>query len=115
MNIGRLDVCLRVNDVGNSEAFYEKLGFQRAEGNPEEGWSVVSDGQARIGLFEAQYMDSDFSLNFRDGDILSIVSELSGKGITLDKPLRGSPDKGYSATLRDPDGYVIFLDSDKTN
>lgn len=40
-----------------------------------------------------------------------IVELLSQQGIPLDKPFRGSPEKGYSATLRDPDGYVIFLDA----
>src|SRR5947209_4080791 len=107
MNLGWLDVCLRVTDVSASREFYEKLGFQRVEGEDETGWAVMTNGEARIGLFEQQYMETEFSLNFRGGDIPGISRELTGNGISFHKAITGSPERGYSATLHDPDGHVI--------
>jgi catechol 2,3-dioxygenase-like lactoylglutathione lyase family enzyme len=46
-----MDVCLRVEDLARSAAFYRKLGFGKVEGEPAEGWSVVERDGVRIGLF----------------------------------------------------------------
>jgi len=57
MDLGWLDVCLRFEDVRVSREFYEGLGFRLVEGADKEGWAVVVNGDARIGLFARQYME----------------------------------------------------------
>lgn len=111
MHLGRLDVCLRVASVEVSRSFYEKLGFQRVEGQDVEGWAVMVQGLARLGLFEAKYMSNSLSLNFRGGHIEEIIQELSENGIELlNAPVFKERGAG-SASFCDPDGNLIFLDS----
>lgn len=111
MDIGWLDVCLRVEDVKGSRAFYEGLGFRRVEGKDEEGWAVMTNGDARIGLYERQHMGDDaFSLNFRGSDVMAVAEELKGKGYEFyDGPKQS--DQGCSAWMKDPDGYTLFFDT----
>lgn len=111
MELGWLDICLRVRDVAASRTFYEKLGFSRVEGADEQGWAVVVNDVVRLGLFEARYMGDDaLSLNFRGGDVYQIVQTLQREGCVFDKE-RANPDGTGSAELRDPDGHLIFLDA----
>jgi catechol 2,3-dioxygenase-like lactoylglutathione lyase family enzyme len=110
MNLGWCDVCLRVKDVGASRAFYEALGFWRVEGSDEEGWGVITNGQQRLGLFIPEFMASEFTLNFRGGDIRGICSELESKGVTFTSGPKFN-DKGGTAGLIDPDGHAISIDS----
>lgn len=110
--LGWCDFCLRVNDVATSRAFYADLGFWRVEGADEEGWSVLSNGETRLGLFSAKFMDDDaFSLNFRGGDVVGIAEHLVSQGRTLLSGPKVGANGGASASLRDPDGNLIFLDS----
>ena len=113
MELGWLDVCLRVANVATSRAFYEGLGFRRVEGDDAEGWAVVVHGAARIGLFEPRYMsEAGLSLNFRGGDVRAIWTALSASGYRFEKDLAGELDGGASATLKDPDGHAIFFELD---
>ncbi|NDG63854.1 MAG: VOC family protein [Planctomycetes bacterium] len=108
-----MDVCLRVADVIRSRNFYEGLGFTRVEGDDADGWAVVVNGNARIGLFEQKYMNGrSFMLNFRGGDVLAKVAALEAKGYQFVTPARRSADGGGSATLEDPDGHRIFFDAE---
>lgn len=111
MNLGWCDFCLRVKNVATSRQFYSDLGFWRVEGSDEVGWAVVTNGELRLGFFEAQFMDEDVvSLNFRGGDIAGIVSSLREKGLSFERAKL--VDGGGSASLRDPDGYSIFFDTE---
>jgi catechol 2,3-dioxygenase-like lactoylglutathione lyase family enzyme len=112
MDLGWLDVCLRVADVRQSRAFYEELGFRRVEGEDGEGWAVVVNGEARIGLYEARHMgDQAFNLNFRGGNVVDIAKGLAEAGHRFEKPLSVSESGGASVTARDPDGHILFFDS----
>jgi lactoylglutathione lyase len=110
MDLGWLDVCLRVANVQRSRAFYEGLGFRRVEGEDDEGWAVVVNGNARIGLFEASFMNDAYSLNFRGGNMQANVSELKNRGYGFESEPVVKPDGSGSARLRDPDGNLVFLD-----
>ena len=113
MNLGWCDVCLRVGSVETTSAFYQGLGFRVVEGNLEEGWAVVTNDEIRLGLFEQQFMDDDsMSLNFRGGDIPKIAKQLISTGITFEKEPTQGQSGGWSAKFRDPDGRLIFLDSE---
>ncbi len=111
MNLGWLDVCLRVANAQLSREYYEGLGFHRVEGDDAEGWAVVVNGEARIGLYEAAHMEGDpFCLNFRGGDVPAIAEALAGQGYSLSKELHVSAQGGASAKLKDPDGHALFFD-----
>jgi catechol 2,3-dioxygenase-like lactoylglutathione lyase family enzyme len=112
MNLGWCDVCLAVKNVTRSRAFYEKLGFRRVEGSDSGGWAVMVCESLRLGLFEKQYMGSDtFSLNFRGGDVAANVEEMRQHGLDIESGPTTSESGGCSARLRDPDGYLLFLDT----
>ena len=109
--LGRFDMCLDVKDVKKSAEFYHILGFEDVEGNIEEGWLVVAQGNARIGLYQGHVKEP--TLNFRGGDVMEISEALREKGIEFEKgPTQN--ENGASATFKDPDGYVIFLDTHKS-
>lgn len=72
----------------------------------------MTAGEARIGLFESEFMGADgFSLNFRGGDIASTAARLAEQGIALDRPVRLVGTHGGNFALRDPDGHLLFFDS----
>jgi catechol 2,3-dioxygenase-like lactoylglutathione lyase family enzyme len=109
MDLGWLDVCLCVSDVAASRAFYEKLGFGLVEGDDAEGWAVVANGSARLGLFTRTFMGEDaLSLNFRGGNISDIAQRLTDQGLEFNGKPKGA---SGSLRLRDPDGYLVFFDS----
>ena len=62
------------------------------------------------GLFQSQFMSSEFSLNFRGGDVDAICEEIASKGYEFAKPPKLVPGGG-SASLLDPDGHSIFIDT----
>lgn len=112
MDLGWLDVCLRVRDFEASREFYNKLGFAMVEGEPEKGWGVFVREESRIGLFVEGFMPEDhFSLNFRGGCIPEVLKCLETHGIEpIATPILVDGKAG-SVKFRDPDGYLIFVDS----
>jgi catechol 2,3-dioxygenase-like lactoylglutathione lyase family enzyme len=112
MDLGWCDVCLRVKSAASSRSFYEGLGFRRVEGDDESGWAVMTNDDLRLGLYEAQFMgENAVSLNFRGGDVFTISQRLSEAGYTFASGPKGTPDGAGSASLRDPDGTLVFFDS----
>ena len=111
MNLGWCDFCLRVTDAHVSREFYEKLGFVRVEGDDAEGWAVMVKDEVRIGLFQPEYMGGSISINFRGGDVAKVCRALSEQGVEIQKGPTFGKSGGVSAELRDPDGYMIFLDT----
>lgn len=113
MELGKLDICLRCKSTVESEAFYGRLGFEIAEGNAEDGWLVMSKGTVQIGLFEARYMGEDsISLNFRNGNIPELAKAFNEAGIALASDPKFVGESGGSLRLRDPDGHLLFFDSE---
>ena len=110
MNLGWCDVCLRVSKAEASRRFYSDLGFWKIEGSDEEGWAVMTNGTLRLGLFEPQFMSTEISLNFRGGNAASVCDELREKGHSFTTEPK-FVDGGGSASLVDPDGHTIFIDS----
>ena len=112
MDLGWLDVCLRVKDFGASQRFYEALGFRMVEGQPAEGWGVFVRDNARIGLYIPEFLvDDSFTLNFRGGNIPEVLEHLARHHIEpTGVPVLAGGQAG-SLKLRDPDGNLIFVDS----
>ncbi len=112
MNLGWCDVCLKVADVRVSRGFYETLGFRKVDGNDDEGWAIVIHDAVRLGLYESQHVGEDaLTLNFRGGDVVANAQELTRRGLVVEKGPTQGAGGGWSAWLRDPDGYSIFLDT----
>jgi catechol 2,3-dioxygenase-like lactoylglutathione lyase family enzyme len=112
MNLGWCDVCMAVADAVKSRMFYEVLGFRVVEGSDSDGWAVVTNGDVRLGLYEQRHMGSDrVSLNFRGGDVQSNAEDLVRRGLIVETGPTAGRGGGWSATLRYPDGYLIFLDT----
>lgn len=110
MRLGRLDVCLTAAHVGVTADFYRKLGFEMVEGNVEEGWAILTDGEARLGIFAEQFMgEKKFSLNFRGGNIRKLAASLTEAGLEVEPKFAG--ERGGTIKLFDPDGNLVFLDS----
>ena len=112
MDLGWCDFCLRVASAKVSREFYGHLGFRRVEGKDEEGWAVVTNGDVRLGLYEEQHVGKEaLTINFRGGDVRANAEALMAKGLEFEKGPKDGKDGGCAATLRDPDGYSVFLDT----
>ncbi len=51
MNLGAFSVSLTVADLEASRTFYERLGFEVVGGEQDDGWLILRNGFATIGLF----------------------------------------------------------------
>ncbi|MCH8275237.1 MAG: VOC family protein [Armatimonadetes bacterium] len=112
MDLGWCDVCLNVKDAAVSRSFYEGLGFRRVEGDDDEGWAVVTNGDVRLGLYDSRHTDADaLTLNFRGADVFAVAEELTAKGYAFSSGPTRNASGGCSAVLLDPDGHRLFFDT----
>ncbi len=111
MDLGWCDVCLRVKSALASREFYADLGFWKVEGDDAEGWAVITNGDQRLGLFEAKFMSGPFTLNFRGGEVMGIAQHLIERGHAFESGPRAGANGGGTAMLRDPDGCAIVFDT----
>jgi catechol 2,3-dioxygenase-like lactoylglutathione lyase family enzyme len=112
--LGRTDLCLDVSNLQESVEFYENLGLVRLEGNMDDKWIILSQGNLRLALFEAD--ETAITINFRGGDVKSIYDILMEKQIQFEKPPMEEDDGSVGMTLYDPDGNFIYFNtaSDET-
>lgn len=111
MELGWLDVCLKVKDIPRSRDFYAGLGFQLVDGDGEN-WAVMVNGEARIGLYGPEDIGpASAMLNFRGANVHRIKQDLEAKGYVFDPQHTPNPDGTGSAILYDPDGYAVFFDT----
>lgn len=108
-DLGRLDICLDVTNLGRSQAFYEAIGFREVEGKAREGWVVLERDTVRIGLFHG-FIKSNV-LNFRGGDVPAIVKALERAKIEPYEVKFVDRKGAGRASIRDPDGNVIFFEA----
>jgi catechol 2,3-dioxygenase-like lactoylglutathione lyase family enzyme len=120
MELGAFSVSLAVKDLAASRAFYERLGFDRMGGDPSQGWLILKNGSAVIGLFQGMFEKN--ILTFNPGwdqsanplatftDVREVQRALDAAGVPL--TTRADPDSAGPAhiVLSDPDGNVIMLD-----
>lgn len=120
MQLGAFSVSLSVKDLAASRAFYEKLGFEQAGGDPEQNWLILRNGTTTIGLFQGMFEGN--LLTFNPGwsataepldefeDVRRIQSQLKADGLEILSEADESSSGPASLMLRDPDGNVILLD-----
>ena len=108
--MGWFETSLVVRDIRASLAFYEALGFRQQSGGVYIRTVTVHRGDCRIALFQEVLDPAETQLTFWQGDVESIVRDLTGQGVTLDAGWpKKTGDGSVAAMLRDPDGHLIYL------
>ena len=67
MELGAFSVSLAVKDLAASRAFYEALGFEAFHGEATQGWLILRNGAATIGLFQGMFERNILDLQSRLG------------------------------------------------
>jgi catechol 2,3-dioxygenase-like lactoylglutathione lyase family enzyme len=106
---GEFVLCLNVKDLGRSLEFYERLGLKRIGGAPAQGWVIFGHRNLKLGLFEG-HIDQNL-LNFRGGDVFALAAELKARGFELKKDAEREADGSAGAWLEDPDGNLVYFNT----
>jgi catechol 2,3-dioxygenase-like lactoylglutathione lyase family enzyme len=120
MDLGSFSVSLAVKDLAASRAFYEGLGFTAFHGEAEQGWLILQNGDAVIGLFQNMFEKN--ILTFNPGwdqnaqpvdpftDIREIQRQLKAAGVAFAQEADESTTGPASFFISDPDGNQILVD-----
>ena len=121
MELGAFSISLAVKDLAASKAFYETLGFVETGGDAEQGWLIMVNEPAVIGLFQGMFEGN--ILTFNPGlvlgpdqpetftDVREIQAALTAAGIELGETVADdNPEGPAHITLIDPDGNAILID-----
>ncbi|HEX7346736.1 MAG TPA: VOC family protein [Candidatus Limnocylindrales bacterium] len=120
MDLGAFSVSLAVKDLAASRTFYETLGFEAFHGEAAQGWLIMKNGDAVIGLFQGMFERNVLTFNPGwDGnaqpvdpftDVREIQRRLRTAGVSFDQEADESTSGPASLILTDPDGNPIFID-----
>ncbi|MBX3356302.1 MAG: VOC family protein [Phycisphaeraceae bacterium] len=120
MQLGNFSVSLAVKDLALSRAFYKKLGFREVGGDASQGWLILQNDTATIGLFHGMFERN--ILTFNPGwdrhcqelpnfeDVRDIERRVRESGI---EPVNGADPSSTgpaSFVIVDPDGNPILVD-----
>ncbi len=108
-DLGWFELCLNVKNLEASLDFYKRLGFKAVAEFNEEGFAVLTNGDARIALYQG-HIERNI-LNFRGAPVFELAKELERRGFELSKPARTESDGSDSAEIIDPDGNVIYFNT----
>jgi catechol 2,3-dioxygenase-like lactoylglutathione lyase family enzyme len=122
MRPGAFSVSLPVADLAASQEFYATLGFETAGGSLGEGYLILRNGVAVIGIFSFEDMDFDAPmLTFNPGldvqlgetddftDVREISAALRAAGAELVADAEPGSGPAHLVAL-DPDGHRILVD-----
>ena len=120
MELGAFSVSLNVMDIEASRVFYEKLGFTKFHGDQSQGWLILRNGNATIGLFQGMFEKN--SLTFNPGwdadaqpvgsftDVRELQKQLRDAGVAFSVEADESGSGPAFFIVADPDGNPIFVD-----
>ena len=120
MELGAFSVSLNVKDIEASRVFYEKLGFTKFHGDQSQGWLILRNGYATIGLFQGMFEKN--SLTFNPGwdadaqpigsftDVRELQKQLRDAGVAFTVEADESGSGPAYFIVADPDGNPIFVD-----
>lgn len=103
-----------------SRVFYEKLGFSVFHGEAEQGWLILRNASATIGLFQGMFERN--ILTFNPGwdadakpvegfkDVRELERLLQERGIEFETRTEPDSTGPGSFVIIDPDGNPILLD-----
>jgi catechol 2,3-dioxygenase-like lactoylglutathione lyase family enzyme len=120
MDLGAFSVSLAVKDLAASRAFYERLGFTAFHGEADQGWLILKNGTAVIGLFQGMFEGNILTFNpgWDQGaqevdpftDIREIQRRLKDAGVSFAQEADESTTGPASFVISDPDGNQILVD-----
>lgn len=122
MRLGAFSVSLAVKDLGVSQAFYEKLGFNAVAGDAAQGWLILRNADdITIGLFQGMFEKNLLTFNPGWGprcenlpdftDVRTLQGQIEAAGITPTERVNSTAVSGPAFfTLTDPDGNAILVD-----
>lgn len=118
--LGNFSVSLAVKDIAASRELYEKLGFAVTGGDQAQGWLILRNGAAIIGLFQGMFERNTLTFNpgwDADGatlpdftDVREIQRRLRAAGIQPTTEADESGSGPAHLALVDPDGNPILVD-----
>lgn len=120
MELGAFSISLSVNDINASKEFYEKLGFTEFGGDTSQGWLILKNGMATIGIFQGIIENN--TLTFNPGwnanaetlesytDVRELQRQIKEKGIELVSEADESSTGPAHIVVVDPDGNSILID-----
>jgi catechol 2,3-dioxygenase-like lactoylglutathione lyase family enzyme len=108
MDLGTFSVSLSVKDIVASRKFYETLGFSAIDGDMEQGWIILKNGDAKIGLFQGMFEGN--ILTFNPSDARGIQKTLKAAGVPLIVEADETATGPTHLTLTDVDGNAILID-----
>jgi catechol 2,3-dioxygenase-like lactoylglutathione lyase family enzyme len=120
MELGSFSVSLAVKDLTASRSFYEALGFTPFHGDAAQGWLILRNGIAVVGLFQGMFEGN--LLTFNPGwdqdaqpvadytDIREIQRRLLAAGIGFEQKADETTTGPASFFIVDPDGNRILVD-----
>jgi catechol 2,3-dioxygenase-like lactoylglutathione lyase family enzyme len=122
MQPGAFSISLPVTDLEASRGFYATLGFDTVGGSLDEGYLILRNGVAVIGIFNFDGMDFDAPmLTFNPGldvqlgqtedftDVREISQALRNAGAQVVVDVEPGTGPAHLVVL-DPDGHRILID-----
>jgi len=111
ISLGKFELSLTVRDIHESLEFYTKLGFEKVGGNIEENWLALKqqDGDLMLGLYQGHIARN--CLTFFGGDVYANEKTFEAQGLTMSTKAHTESDKSDGATIEDPDGNVVYLNT----
>lgn len=100
-------MSLAVENIEASKVFYETIGFTVLDGNIDQKWLILENGDAKIGLFEGMF-DSNM-LSFNPSDARAVQVALKQAGFALESEAEGESGPAHFS-VKDPDGNLVFFD-----
>jgi catechol 2,3-dioxygenase-like lactoylglutathione lyase family enzyme len=120
MELGAFSVSLAVRDLEASRSFYEALGFSVMGGDAQQGWLILHNASAVIGLFQGMFERN--LLTFNPGwdadaqpindftDVRELQRRLKAAGIAIEQESDEASSGPASFMVVDPDGNPILFD-----
>ena len=120
MKLGAFSLSLSVRDLAKSKAFYEGLGFATLGGDADQGWLILKNGDAVIGLFQGMFEKNILTFNPGwDGnaqklddftDVRDIQKQLKARGYAFEAEADETTSGPAHFIGVDPDGNRVMVD-----
>ena len=66
-DLGSFSISLAVKDISASKDFYESIGFEILDGNVDQKWMILKNGNSKIGLFQDMFPQNTLTFNPTNG------------------------------------------------
>jgi catechol 2,3-dioxygenase-like lactoylglutathione lyase family enzyme len=114
MDLGYFETSLPVKDITASMAFYEAIGFARAEYAKDAGTATMILGDCRLGLFQGHLTPDRPQLIFWQGPVEEVAAAAGRAGLKTRVALRHDAEGGAGLMLDDPDDHPLHFIRMKT-